>query len=140
MPPLSIMFLCYERHWTAVRNSVRGQPGSPVLPLPIHDTILAQRGPRNISPCFWLFCQYNPRLLKMKIFFLIFYLRWPCPQHGSNSRIKEHAKLSQIKQVKAGSLCMHAGFTQESGSLRRNFKREGMDIFFYLTKGPFLTY
>lgn len=36
------MFLCYDRPRTAVRKAVRGQPGSPALSLPIHDTILAR--------------------------------------------------------------------------------------------------
>lgn len=96
--------------------------------------------PRNISPCHWLSVTPSPVSSKWRSF----YLRRPCPQQGSHSVTKDHAKLCRIKQTMAGSLCMHAGFTQESASFKEKLrrKRNGNLFFFILQKAFFffLTY
>lgn len=70
MLDLSIMFLCYERPWTAAGNAVRGQPGSPAVRLPTHDTNLALSAPETSTseaPAIGSLA-FAPLLLKMKIF------------------------------------------------------------------------
>lgn len=117
---ISVMFLCYERPWTAVRNTVRGQLGSPVLRLPIRDTILVQRHLGISTPAI-AFCHSMPCLLKM----MIICLRTPCLQHGSISLRKEHAKSCWIKQMIFGSLRMQAVFTQKSWKTKLRRRENG---------------
>lgn len=115
---LSIMFLSYERPWTAARNAVRGQPGSPYTPPANAWHHLGSARPRNISRCHWFFCRHIPScLLEMKIFFI---WKRPRPQQGSNSVMKEHAKLCRIEQMMVGSLCTQPGFTQESTFFKKD--------------------
>ncbi len=90
--------------------------------------------PGNIGPCRWLSVTPSPVSSKWRSF----YLRRPCPQQGSRPVTKKQAKLCRLKQTVAGSLCMYAGFTQESASFKDKLRRKrNGNLFFYLTKGLF---
>lgn len=104
---LPIVFQCYESHWTAARSG--GQPGSSTLCLPMHDNILARRGPETSAPWHWLSVTTSPRLLEMKIS-LSERATSPAWQRLSN-------KAATSDQTNDGWLAPHAskaGFTQES--------------------------
>lgn len=116
-----------------MRNAVRGQPGSPVLRLPIHDTILADHGLETSFPAIGFLSRHLPSPQNDESF----YLRRPSPQHGSSSETKEHAKLRRIKQMTVGSL--HVCRVHSGGSVfKKRLRRGGSgNLFFYHTKGLF---
>ena len=118
------LYSCKER--------CQGSARQPVLRLPIHDTILARHSPKTSAPAIGFLSLHPPSPPNQ------FYLRWPCPQQGNHSRIKVQAKSCRSKQMMAASLCMHAGFTQKSVTLR---SEEGIEIYFFVSnKSYFLTY
>lgn len=129
MHPVSHSSIHVSLLWTAARNAVRGQPGSPILSMPIHDTILAQRGLETSALCRCL-CHSIPCLLKMKIFFL------PCPQQGSNSLKKGAARLCWIKQTNKRRLA-HSACMQGSLKMLRRGERMKIFSFFFILQNAF---
>lgn len=127
---LSIMFLCYERPWTAARGSAR-QLYAPRANTWHH---LGLARPRNISRCHWLSVTTSLISLKLRII-LSRIAMFPAGQQLCNKR----ACQVMSDQTNDGWL-IQCSLMQESASFKKKLWRGGDGNLFLSYKRSFLTY